>query len=297
MYILYADDLILCSESVEGLQKLLDGLFEFCRKWHLIVSLVKTNVLIFGKRNPVDKFIFNQFEIKIATQYKYVGTVVSTKTRNMFSKNQDCLVGKCRNAIYALKSYAENSIGKLHSDMAIRMFDAQIDPIMQYASEIWFQNKEMTELQKIHLSYLKNTMRVKPSSSTLAIYSELGRFPILIKQKCQLIKYWRRILKMSQNAYVNKAYNSMYELDDLGQTNWCSFVKDILNEVQLQQCWNSQTMNDNEYCTLKETLHQSYMEQCMVNIKNPELIPKLITFKLFKEELKCETYLIYIQKM
>ncbi len=31
-YILYADDLILCSETAEGLQKLIDGLFEFCKK-------------------------------------------------------------------------------------------------------------------------------------------------------------------------------------------------------------------------------------------------------------------------
>ncbi len=98
------------------------------------MSLVKTNVLIFDRRIPVDKFIFNQFEIKIATQYKYVSAVVLTKTRNIFSKNQDCLVRKCRNAIYALKLYAENNIGKLHPDMAIRMFDAEIDPIMHHKS-------------------------------------------------------------------------------------------------------------------------------------------------------------------
>ncbi len=42
-YILYADDLILVSDSVEGLQKLLlDGLFLFCKKWHMIVNLTKT---------------------------------------------------------------------------------------------------------------------------------------------------------------------------------------------------------------------------------------------------------------
>ncbi len=52
VYILYADDLIVCSDSQEGLQKLIYGLFQFCKKWHLIVSLAKTNVLIFGKRYP-----------------------------------------------------------------------------------------------------------------------------------------------------------------------------------------------------------------------------------------------------
>ncbi len=70
-YILYADDLILCSDSLEGLQKLIDGLFEFCKKWHLIVSPAKTNVLIFGKKEPNCKFIFNGSEIEITPEYIY----------------------------------------------------------------------------------------------------------------------------------------------------------------------------------------------------------------------------------
>ncbi len=32
VYILYADDLILCSDNPEGLQKLIYGLFQFCKK-------------------------------------------------------------------------------------------------------------------------------------------------------------------------------------------------------------------------------------------------------------------------
>ncbi len=40
-YILFADDLIFCEETPEGLQKLLDGLFNYCSKWHLILSLTK----------------------------------------------------------------------------------------------------------------------------------------------------------------------------------------------------------------------------------------------------------------
>ncbi len=56
VYILYADDLILYSDSPEGLQKLIDGLYQFYKKWYLIGSLVNTNVLIFGKKDPNDKF-------------------------------------------------------------------------------------------------------------------------------------------------------------------------------------------------------------------------------------------------
>ena len=31
-YMLYADDLVFCSETIEGLQKLLNGLFDFCKE-------------------------------------------------------------------------------------------------------------------------------------------------------------------------------------------------------------------------------------------------------------------------
>ena len=290
-YILYADDLILCSDSAEGLQKLIDGLFEFCRKWHLIVSLAKTNVLIFGKKKPQDVFMFNGSEIKITTEYKYVGTIISTKTRDIFSKNQDHLAEKCRNAIYALKAHSKNTIGDLPPILATKMFDSQILPIMQYTAEVWFQNKVTPELEKIHLAYLKNTMRVKPSSSTYATYSEFGRFPLIIKQKCQMIKYWKRILDMNRKYITKKAYNSMLELNDLGQSNWCTSIENILNEAQLQHAWDEQSMSENEYALLKETLHKAYMTKCLNNIHNSTLNPKLRTFKLFKEEFKFESYL------
>ncbi len=59
-YILFADDLILCSEMPEGLQRLIGGLFQYCSKWHLILSLSKTKVMIFnGCKINKHNFTFN----------------------------------------------------------------------------------------------------------------------------------------------------------------------------------------------------------------------------------------------
>ena len=44
MHLLWADDLILMSDSEEGLQKQLDNLFGYCSDWQLIVNILKTNV-------------------------------------------------------------------------------------------------------------------------------------------------------------------------------------------------------------------------------------------------------------
>ncbi len=48
-----------CCYHSERLQKLIDGLFEFCKKWHLIVSLSKTNVQIFGSKKSHYQFMTN----------------------------------------------------------------------------------------------------------------------------------------------------------------------------------------------------------------------------------------------
>ena len=170
--------------------------------------------------------------------------------------------------MYALKSYSKNAVGQLHPYLAMKMFDSQIAPIMQYAAEVWYRNKEKPELEKINLRYIKSVMHVKPSSSTKAIHSEFGRFPLQIKLKCQIIKYWKRLIGMSDNYFVKKAYNSTLELHNYGQINWCNTIKDILYDAQMQHVWDNQSMNDKQFASLKEYVHKVYMEECMENINN-----------------------------
>ena len=56
--LLYADDLIILSQSASGLQNGLNLLSEFCVKWNLTVNLKKTKVMISkrktnGQRNLI----------------------------------------------------------------------------------------------------------------------------------------------------------------------------------------------------------------------------------------------------
>ena len=51
VYLLFADDLVLFSDSANGLQKQLTALYKYASLWHIIVSIPKTKVLIFNKRH------------------------------------------------------------------------------------------------------------------------------------------------------------------------------------------------------------------------------------------------------
>ena len=47
--LMYADDIVLFSNSAGGLQKLLNSLLQFCQRWNLKVNVAKTKVIIFNK--------------------------------------------------------------------------------------------------------------------------------------------------------------------------------------------------------------------------------------------------------
>ena len=45
---MFADDLVILSESSKGLQRAIDRLQDYCTKWGLTINIDKTKVLIFN---------------------------------------------------------------------------------------------------------------------------------------------------------------------------------------------------------------------------------------------------------
>ena len=72
--LLYADDLILMSESASGLQKQLDALASFCEQRQLTVNLSKTKVVVFeARQSDVCYFVLSGAVVERVESYKYLG--------------------------------------------------------------------------------------------------------------------------------------------------------------------------------------------------------------------------------
>jgi uncharacterized protein YmfQ (DUF2313 family) len=73
------------SESVEGLQVMLDALYNYTEKWTLSVNINKTKIVVFrngGILSDDEKWYYNGF-IKIhnnLSEYSYWHLIISTKT-------------------------------------------------------------------------------------------------------------------------------------------------------------------------------------------------------------------------
>ena len=78
------DHLLFMSDSVEGLKKQVDGVFEFCKKSQMIFNSLK-KVMIIGRRSVCNPgFLFNHVKRHIVDEYKYLRVVINTEVMEIF---------------------------------------------------------------------------------------------------------------------------------------------------------------------------------------------------------------------
>ena len=81
--LMYADDIVLLSESKEGLSECLNSLSIYNKQWCLNINKQKTKVMTFQNRGKVKKLNlkYNNTIIEDINEYKYLGTIIN-KTGN-----------------------------------------------------------------------------------------------------------------------------------------------------------------------------------------------------------------------
>jgi hypothetical protein len=131
----YADDLVLISDSKQGLQKQLDILDTYCKDWCLTVSINKTKKNIFNKTGRLikDNFILDGQEIECITRYKYLGIIISASGK--FGEARTILYNKVLKGSFKLMKDLSGLNPSIHT--IVHLFDHTITPIALYGSEIW----------------------------------------------------------------------------------------------------------------------------------------------------------------
>ena len=190
---MFADDLVLLSSSAAGLQRSLDKLGEYCKKWQLSVNLKKTKVLIFNKGGHQFKrfsFTYNGKSLDITNQYCYLGIVFSSC--GSFKTAVLDIVDRSRRALFKLKQYDVRS----NVSLSLKLFDSLVMPVVRYCSEIWsiyaisglnesnfMKLCDSLPVEKIHVQFCKYLLGVGKKSTNAAVKAELGRH-WLFSQTC-----------------------------------------------------------------------------------------------------------------
>lgn len=224
---LFADDIILLSDSIIGLQTQLNSLKKEADRLGLDVNLDKTNIMVFRKGGYLaekEKWWYGNLEIKVTNSYKYLGMIFTTKLSLNVGWAETCNKAK-RGVIAILKSM--RTLNSLDLTLFWKLFDTQVAPILLYASEIWGLIKN-DHMEKVHVFAMKRFLNIPLHASNQMMYGETGRHPLYIYAYMRSVKYWLKLLKLPETRLCKQTYLMLKQQMEAGKKNWLSNVKHVL---------------------------------------------------------------------
>lgn len=120
--LLFADDTVLFSYSVDGLQHLLNKLHHYCAQWGIMVNTNKTVVMLCknGNRNENFNVFYNNERLNIVKTFTYLGVTLSSNGK--FYQTQKALSKQANKALYSLNALFDTV--PMDISEKIKLFDA-----------------------------------------------------------------------------------------------------------------------------------------------------------------------------
>ena len=287
--LLYADDLVLLGKDRKDLQSQLDELDKFSKSLKMEVNMNKTKVMLIQKQKSRAKSMENtpwkigDKEVKECTSYKYLG--VTLKSTWSFSEHIDKIKKKAHKSYFSHISKSKEW-GGFQPRLFLYLFDHTIAPILNYSSEIW-GFEDWTKLETLHLKACKYALGVRSSTTTDAVYAELGRVSLQCQRHINILNFFARLTSLESTRYASKALCMLRMDADYGHHNWVSYARYLRVRYDIQQ---SDTRSDFKNKIINhfqsEVLHR--LNEHITDNK------KLNLYASFKTNYKFESYLDYI---
>lgn len=241
LILLYADDTVLFSDNSDDLQHALNIFEEYCNSWKLKINISKTKIVVFGrgklKRNM--HFTFQQHDIEIVDEYKYLGVYLGRSGSFIAAKKH--VAEQANKALFSLLKKIRSL--SLPYDIQIDLFNKMIKPILLYGCEIWGTGN-VDILERVQLKFYKQIFCLKKSTPSYMIYGELGITPLYVDIQTRLISFWCKLVENYEACRLSSiVYNAVYVLQQHKQikSQWIDTVKNTLCSQGFSGIWYSQS--------------------------------------------------------
>ena len=299
--LLYADDMVLLSETPQGLQTSLNILNSYCEKWKLEINHNKSKVMIFESRKQKCNHTFNIGSeiLERVYQYKYLGIML--EYTGSYSSAKTDLYQRSQKAYFKLRKLL--NIDFIKPKLYLDIFDKTVLPVLTYGSSIWGvfninttrykRNKNPNYLyeeyigEKIHTKLCKILLGVNQKTSNIACRAELGRYPLMTQILTNTISYRARLEKINDLDLVKESYKDDIMLHTYGLSTWYSCTEEILKTLN----FNTNILNltskkirktvQNKLNTYYNIYHRDKINND--NRKDPNEKNKLRTYRIFKD--------------
>lgn len=171
--LMYADDIVILADDVLVLKNMISKLEEYCTMWNLEVNLAKSEIMIFrngGRLASNEKWFLNGQTIKIVSEYKYLGVLLTPKM--IFTKHVEL---RNKLAKVSINTTWNNFLGKTNYPLSSKwnIFNAVSRAIQTYGAQVWgFSCFELVDSLQIY--FLKRVLKLPQFTPTYILMLETG---------------------------------------------------------------------------------------------------------------------------
>ena len=219
----YADDLLLMSGSVAGLQRQLDYLQRYAARWRLTVNVSKTKAMMFGGRGRASQRAYPELmldggDVEWVHSFVYLG-VEFHESRDLCESAAAGRVGRAWRSVHLMRKRC-SELGVSSPWLQSLLFDAIVRPSLTYGADVWgtffiqgsASSSGLTSVNSLYHGFFKRLLGVRASTPTLVVLAELGRFPLVSFVGKLAASMWRRLVLMEEERLVKKAFNASLAL-------------------------------------------------------------------------------------
>ena len=280
--IAWADDILLLSETNEGLQNMLSKLIEYSSENHMEINSKKTEGMIFNKTGKFIRTAYklNDDRIYTTNSYKYLGFLMTPS--GVISHGLSDLKDRAIRAYYKLKQKL-GYLFRQNVNMTLFLYNSLVRPILLYASDFWgcIKMPLNNPIETAHMRFCKDLLGVQKQTTNIGVLLELGEVPLTVLAQNNCIKNYSRITirKQANEVLTNLSQNIFCN------QSWFSITKHTLDSTGIEQ-------TDSIICKyilgrLSDVFHQK--AHVDINRENS----KLRTYSKIKTKLGMEQYLTF----
>ena len=306
--LMYADDLVLLSLTVDGLQGKLDKLNRYCEQWALTINTKKTQVMCMSNQKlaiPDINMHIGGTPLTWVSTYKYLGIEIHSNGNMDAAIKNLCVRGwkatfKIRSAF---KDIDVNPATKL------KFFDVLVKPIICYGSEVWgalnnlhncksldqFWNRiEKLPVENFQTKFCKNVLGVHTKASNAAFMGEVGRFPIFMYIIKTMLRYYKHIEDVkTEHPLLATAADADKQL--AGGNSWHGSLQKIL--ILFGVTLNTTLPTNTLILKIMSIFKRRYIDHWKQTLGNQnDNTGKLHLYRKIKTNFQIEPYLEQIKK-
>jgi hypothetical protein len=226
-FLLFADDIVLISDSCKKLEEILEKFSGYCSENCLKINISKTKILKFtnrgtGRKGKLDTVTCEGKAIEFVSSFPYLG-VTFQKCSTSFSRH---VTERCKKSLTAM--HLSGNLRNLSLDCAKSLFLLKFAPMATYGIEAIWSHLKMCDLvnyENLMTRYFKKVLGVSKFSRSSYLYLLIGDeepFVTKIKNTFNLVytTAYRQFLDHLQRKKEREFNNDIYQTPAMLSDNW-----------------------------------------------------------------------------